>query len=299
VDYRGLNRITIKNRYPLPLIQESLDRLKSARYFSKLDLRGAYNLIRINPGEEWKTAFRTRYGLFEYLVMLFGLCNAPATFQAMINDVLREYLDVRVIIYLHDILVYLTTREQHVIDVRNILQRRQQHRLWAKLEKCKFFQDTVEFLGYIITRDGIKMDDKKIKSVLDWPTPKTVRDVQAFLGFANFYRRFIRLYSKITSPITRLLRKDTPFDWNDKCDTAFKTLKTAFTTPLSLRISRLKNLLSLKPTLQTSPLERSSHIRQGKPKVASSNRIPLKETDGSRAQLRNIRQGNARYRGSS
>lgn len=230
VDYRGLNKITIKNRYPLPLIQESLDRLKSAKYFSKLDLRGAYNLIRINPGEEWKTAFRTRYGLFEYLVMPFGLCNAPASFQGMINEVLREFLDICVIIYLDDILVYSATWEQHIIDVKNILQRLREHQLWAKLEKCKFFQDSVEFLGYIVNREGIEMDKKKIKAVLEWPTPKTIKDVQSFLGFANFYRRFIQSYSKIITPICRLLRKDIPFSWDNKCDSAFKTLKTAFTT---------------------------------------------------------------------
>jgi hypothetical protein len=206
-----------------------LDRLKSAKYFTKLDLRGAYNLIRINPGEEWKTAFRTRYGLFEYLVMPFGLCNAPATFQAMINDVLHDYLDKCVIIYLDDILVYSTTREQHTKDVRNILKKLRQHKLWAKLEKCKFYQDSVEFLGYIITREGIKMDEKKVESVLSWPTPKTVKDIQAFLGFANFYRRFIRSYSKIITSITRLLRKNVPFEWDDNCDKAFNTLKTAFT----------------------------------------------------------------------
>jgi hypothetical protein len=148
----------------------------------------------------------------------------------MINDVLHEYLDKCVIIYLDDILVYSTTREQHTKDVRNILDKLRQHNLWTKLEKCKFYQDSVEFLGYIITREGIMMDEKKVESVLSWPTPKTVKDIQAFLGFANFYRRFIRSYSKIITPITRLLRKNVPFEWDDNCDKAFNTLKTAFTT---------------------------------------------------------------------
>jgi hypothetical protein len=230
VDYRGLNKVTIKNRYPLPLIQENLDRLQAAKYFSKIDLRGAYNLIRIAAGEEWKTAFRTRYGLFEYLVMPFGLTNAPASFQQLMNEVLREFLDISVIVYLDDILIYSKTREEHVRHITQVLERLRKHRLWAKAEKCRFFQNSVDFLGYIVSQDGVSMDPTKVNAIIEWQPPKSVKDIQVFLGFANFYRRFIKGYSKITEPLTRLLRKDTKFEWSDKAQKAFDTLKTAFTT---------------------------------------------------------------------
>ncbi|KAK4685054.1 putative transposase, partial [Tremellales sp. Uapishka_1] len=230
VDYRGLNKITRKNRYPLPLIQESLDRLKEATWFSKVDLRAAYNLIRIAKGDEWKTAFRTRYGLFEYLVMPFGLTNAPASFQYLINDVLRDFLDIFVIVYLDDILIFSNTREEHVNHVNQVLQRLKDNSLWANAEKCRFFQHEVDFLGYLVSDTGIRMDPKKISAVTDWPIPKSVHDIQVFLGFANFYRRFIRSYSKITTPLTRLLRKDVKFEWGDEETQSFKTLKEAFTS---------------------------------------------------------------------
>ncbi len=230
VDYRGLNKVTIKNRYPLPLIQENLDRLSTAKYYTKIDLRGAYNLIRIKEGEEWKTAFRTRYGLFEYLVMPFGLTNAPATFQHVMNSVLRDMLDISVIVYLDDILIYSDTREQHILHVKAVLERLRRHKLWAKAEKCEFFTDRVEFLGYVISPAGIEMDRKKVEKVLDWPNLKTVKDVQIFLGFANYYRKFIANYSKLCTPLTRLLRKDITFKWDDPAQKSFDALKTAFTT---------------------------------------------------------------------
>lgn len=230
VDYRGLNKITIKNRYPLPLIQENLDRLQNAKYFTKIDLRGAYNLIRIAAGEEWKTAFRTRYGLFEYLVMPFGLTNAPASFQQLMNEVLREYLDISVIVYLDDILIYSKTREEHIEHIQQVLERLRKHRLWAKAEKCRFFQSSVDFLGYIVSQDGVSMDPAKVKAILEWQAPKSVKDIQVFLGFANFYRRFIKKYSKLTAPLTRLLRKDVKFEWSESAQKSFEALKEAFTT---------------------------------------------------------------------
>ncbi|KAI5448775.1 hypothetical protein NCC49_006605 [Naganishia albida] len=230
VDYRKLNAITVKNRYPLPLIDESLDRLRTATWFTKIDLRGAYNLIRITEGDEWKTAFRTRYGLFEYLVMPFGLTNAPATFQHMINEVLREHLDVCVVVYLDDILVFSKTRDQHVQDVKAILSKLRANRLWAKLEKCEFFKHTVEFLGYVISPEGTSMDPGKIQAVVEWPVPKTVRDVRAFLGFANFYRKFIHQYSRVVGPLVQLTKQTTPWEWTEERQKAFESLKNAFTT---------------------------------------------------------------------
>lgn len=230
VDYRGLNKITIKNRCPLPLITETLDQLREASTFTKLDLKGAYNLVRIAEGDEWKTAFRTRYGHFEYLVMPFGLTNAPATFQAFLNDVLREHLDNFVVIYLDDILIYSRDARDHVQHVRMVLSKLQAADLQVNLDKCVFHASEVEFLGYVISHNGIRMDSSKVQAVLEWPTPASVRDIQVFLGFANFYRRFIQNFSKVVAPITRLLKKDVPFVWDDAAQKAFDSLRTAFTT---------------------------------------------------------------------
>lgn len=234
VDYRGLNKITIKNRCPLPLITETLDQLREARIFTKLDLKGAYNLVRIAEGDEWKTAFRTRYGHFEYLVMPFGLTNAPATFQAFLNDVLRQHLDNFVVIYLDDILIYSRDARDHVRHVRLVLAKLHAAELQVNLEKCVFHATEVEFLGYVISRNGIRMDSSKVQAVLEWPTPASVRDIQVFLGFANFYRRFIQNFSKVVAPITRLLKKDVPFVWDDAAHTAFARLRNAFTTEPTL-----------------------------------------------------------------
>ena len=171
MDYRGLNKVTIRNRYALPLISSLLERLSGVKYFTKLDLRGAYNLVRIRPGDEWKTAFRTRYGHFEYTVMPFGLTNAPTVFQHMANDIFRDFLDIFIIVYLDDILIYSKTQEEHEIHVRQVLQRLREYGLYAKLEKCSFDQCQVEFLGYIVSSNGISMDPSKVQKILDWQTP--------------------------------------------------------------------------------------------------------------------------------
>lgn len=229
VDYRGLNKITVKNRYPLPLISGLLEQLGEAKIYTKIDLRGAYNLVRVKAGDEWKTAFRTRYGHFEYNVMPFGLTNAPAIFQHLMNDVFREYLDKFVICYLDDILIYSKNVEEHETHVKLVLQKLRDAGLYAKLEKCVFHQPKVEFLGYIISDKGLLMDQKKVQAVTDWTVPKTVRDVQCFLGFANFYRIFIKNYSQIAAPLTRLTSKD-KLEWNIQARQAFEELKLAFTT---------------------------------------------------------------------
>ncbi len=179
--------------------------LCSAKYFTKLDLRNAYNLIRIREGDEWKTAFSTTNGHYEYLVMPFGLVNSPSVFQAFINDVFRVMLGRWVIVYMDDILIYSDTFDSHVQHVRAVLKRLIDHQLYAKMEKCLFHQTLTSFLGYIISADGVAMDEK-INSVLNWPTPKTTKDLQRFLGFANFYRCFICNFSTIAAPLTSLLR---------------------------------------------------------------------------------------------
>lgn len=236
VDYRSLNRFTIKNRTALPLITESLDRLVGAQIFSKLDIRSAYNLIRIKEGHEWMTAFRTRYGHFEYRVMPFGLVNAPATFQGYINQVLREFLDIFVIVYLDDILIYSEAKEDHPSHVRAVLERLLIHRLYVNLEKCEFHTTQVEFLGYIVSNQGVSMDPDRVKSIRDWPTPASHREVQVFLGFANFYRRFIHQFSKVSRALSDLLkggksgRFTGPFQMTGAAREAFDTLKTSFTS---------------------------------------------------------------------
>jgi transposase InsO family protein len=234
VDYRKLNDITIKNRYPLPNISELQDRLSGAKFFTALDLRGAYNLIRMKKGEEWKTAFRTRYGHYEYTVMPFGLTNAPAVCQALINNVLREHLDITVVAYLDDILVYSQTLEEHKVHVRQVLECLAKADLRLKPEKCEWHKDEVEFLGYVVGRYGVKMSEKKIQVVKDWPTPTSVKGIQEFLGFVNFNRRFIKDYSTKALPLTRLTRKDTPFKWEKAQDDAFQSLKQACVEPPTL-----------------------------------------------------------------
>jgi hypothetical protein len=230
VDYRPLNDATIKNSYPLPLIHELQDRLQGAQWFTAFDIPGAYNRIRIKEGHEWKTAFRTRFGLFEYLVMPFGLTNAPATFQAYINNVLRKYLDVFVVVYLDDILVYSKTYDDHVRDVRKVLQALADAKMKIKPEKTEFHKTEVKFLGYIVSREGLKMDKKKVEAVTSWPKPGTVKEVQSFLGFANFYRQFIKDYSKVAAPLTDLTKSDRVFEWTAEAEEAFQELKTRFST---------------------------------------------------------------------
>ena len=230
VDYRGLNKITRKDRYPLPLVLDLLDALRKARIYTKIDLRHAYNLVRIAPGDEWKTAFRTRYGSFEWLVMPFGLSNAPAAFQRFVNEVFADLLDVCVVVYLDDILIYSDNPDEHRAHVREVLRRLRKHHLYARTDKCEFHAESVEYLGYILSREGLTMAESKIKAILDWPEPRKVRDIQSFLGFANFYRRFIHNYSEIVLPLTRLTRKGVPWDFDQKCRDSFNALKSAFTS---------------------------------------------------------------------
>jgi hypothetical protein len=229
VDYRRLNEITVKNRYTLPLIQELQDRVKGARFFTKIDIREGYYKIRMKEGEEWKTAFGSRLGHYEYLVMPFGLTNAPATFQALINDILREYLDEFVVAYLDDILIYSKTRKEHIKHVRLVLKALEGAGMRINGEKSTFHASEVEFLGFIITRDGVKMDPKKVEAVVNWPQPKNVTEVQEFMGFANFYRRFIKGYSGVATPLTNLTKKDKSFSWTGDEQFAFEELKRRFT----------------------------------------------------------------------
>jgi hypothetical protein len=187
VDYRKLNNITRKNRYPLPLVADLLNCVQGCKHFTALYLKNAYNLVRVRKGDEWKTAFRTHLGLFEYMVMLFGLTNAPAVFQAFIQDMLHELLDISCVVYLNNILIFSRTQAEHNINTHRVLERLQAAGLYANAKKCEFNRSKVAYLGYIIGVDGVKMDLKKLDTIRDWPKPHLVWDIQSFLGFTNFY----------------------------------------------------------------------------------------------------------------
>ena len=236
VDYSPLNSITIKDRYPVPSAEQLTDKLTGARVFSKLDLRNAYNQVRIAKGHEWKTAVRTQFGLYKYLVMPFGLCNAPSAFQAMINEVLFEYLDVSVVVYLDDILIFSPDLESHKKHVAEVLGKLRDNNLYCKASKCEFFCDEVEFLGYAIKPGGFAIAPSKVEAVTAWPTPTTRSKVRGFLGLANFCRKFIQNFSAIARPLTHLTSENVPFKWTEECQAAFEELKVAFTSaPVLLR----------------------------------------------------------------
>ncbi|KAG1926482.1 retrotransposable element [Pimephales promelas] len=235
IDYRGLNDITVKNRYPLPLMSSAFEVLQGAKFFSKLDLRNAYHLVRIRRGDEWKTAFNTPLGHFEYRVLPFGLVNAPAVFQALINDVLRDMLNIFVFVYLDDILIFSPSLQVHTQHVRQVLQRLLENRLFVKAEKCTFHAQSISFLGSIISAEGVSMDSSKVRAVTEWPVPESRVALQRFLGFANFYRRFIRNFSQIAAPLSALTSARVQFSWTQEAQTAFDRLKSLFSSAPILR----------------------------------------------------------------
>jgi len=230
VDYRQLNEIRIKDWTLLPLIAESIDQLSNATVYTKLDIRDAYYNLRITAGDEWKTVFRTRYGLFEYCVLPFRLTNAPASFQRLMNEIQSEYLDIFCMAYLHDILIFSQNEEDHRKHVRTILERVKETGLTLKASKCEFHTGEIEYLGYVISPQGLRMDEEKIRTIKDWKEPTNIKGIQSFLGFANFYRRFIQDYSQITTPFTRLTRKEVEWEWGDEQQVAFEAFKTAMMT---------------------------------------------------------------------
>lgn len=236
VDYRALNKITVKNRYPLPRIDELLDRLQGATVFSKLDLASGYHQIRIAPEDIHKTAFRTRYGHYEFMVLPFGLTNAPATFMQLMNDVFRAHLDSFVVVYLDDILVYSRNEQEHAEHLRTVLAILREHKLQAQASKCSFFQREVDFLGYVVSADGLKMDSHKVAAVRNWPTPTSVTEVRSFLGLANFYRKFVANAAAISARLTDLTRKDQVFRWGEPQQRAFDALKLAITSAPVLQL---------------------------------------------------------------
>lgn len=236
VDYRALNKITIKNRYPLPNIAELLDRLAGAKYFTSLDLRSGYHQLRIAEEDVPKTAFNTRYGHYEYTVMPFGLTNAPASFQALMNDVLRPYLDKFVVVYLDDILIYSNTWEEHLEHLNTVFTALRDNQLHCAAEKCQFAQREIDYLGFIVSEQGVRTNPKKTAAITEWPEPKSIADVQTFMGLANWFHKHIPKFADISTPLTDLLRADTTdkeFQMTESAREAFNTLKQRMTnTPI-------------------------------------------------------------------
>ncbi|KAL2252041.1 UNVERIFIED_CONTAM: Retrovirus-related Pol polyprotein from transposon [Sesamum indicum] len=235
-DYRQLNRITIKNKYPLPRIDDLLDQLKGATVFSKIDLRSGYWQLRIEEESIPKTAFRTRYGHYEFVVMPFGLTNAPAAFMALMNKTLQPFLDQFVIVFIDDILIYSSSPEEHEQHLRTILQILREKQLYGKFSKCEFWMEEIAFLGHVVSKKGVQPDPAKVKAILEWEPPKNVTEVRSFLGLAGYYRRFVKDFSIIAKPLTNLLKKNAPFNWNDKCAQSFEELKKRLTSALILAL---------------------------------------------------------------
>ena len=229
IDYRQLNKLTVKNKYPLPRIDDLFDQLKGASIFSKIDLRSGYHQLKIKDADVHKTAFRTRYGHYDFLVMLFGLTNAPTAFMDLMNRVFRPYVDQFVVVFIDDILVYSQDRENHDTHLRVVLETLRKEQLYAKLNKCEFWLNEVSFLRHIVSKEGIRVDLKKIKVVVKWKPLRNVTEIRSFLGLAGYYIRFVKGFSMIVAPKTRLLQKDVKFEWSEKCQRSIDKLKTFLT----------------------------------------------------------------------
>ncbi|GKB06137.1 putative reverse transcriptase domain-containing protein [Tanacetum coccineum] len=225
IDYRELNKLTVKNRYPLPRIDDLFDQLQGSSVYSKIDLRSGYHQLRVREEDIPKTAFRTRYGHYEFQVMPFGLTNAPAVFMDLMNRVCKPYLDKFVIVFIDDILIYSKDKKEHEEHLKAILELLKKEELYAKFSKCEFWIPKVQFLGHVIDCQGIHVDPAKIESIKDWASPKTPMEIHQFLGLAGYYRRFIEGFSKIAKPMTKLTQKKVAFEWGDKQEAAFQTLK--------------------------------------------------------------------------
>lgn len=228
-DCRAINNITIKYRHPIPRLDDLLDELFGACLFSKIDLKSGYHQIRIREGDEWKTAFKTKFGLYEWMVMPFGLTNAPSTFMRLMNHVLREFLGKFVVVYFDDILIYSKNLDDHCIHLRAVLQVLRYENLYANLEKCVFCTDHVIFLGFIVSSKGVHVDEEKVKAIREWPLPKNVSEVRSFHGLASFYRRFVKDFSTLAAPLNEIVKKDVGFKWGEKQEQAFAALKEKLT----------------------------------------------------------------------
>ena len=237
IDYRQLNKVTIKNRYPLPRIDDLFDQLRGVRVYSKIDLRTGYHQLRVREADIPKTAFRTQYGHFEFTVMPFRLTNAPAAFMNLTNRVFQPYLDQFVVVFVDDILIYSQSEVEHEDHLRIVLQLLRDHQLYAKFSKCEFWLTEVGFLGHVVLASGVSVDLGKVEDVMSWERPKSVFEIRSFLGLATYYRRFIQDFSWLAAPMTRLTRKEVKFVWDDSCERAFQELKRRLTSNPILIVS--------------------------------------------------------------
>ena len=243
-DYRALNAVTVKDRFPIPIVDDMLDELYGASYFTKLDLRAGYHQVRVKPCDIHKTAFRTHNGHYEYLVMPFGLCNAPSTFQAIMNSIFRHHLRKFILVFFDDILIYSPDWDQHLVHVRQTFEILRQHRFFLKASNCAFGQQELEYLRHIITNQGVKVDEHKISAMIAWPRPTNISELRGFLGLTGYYRKFVKDYDIITRPLTNLLKKG-QFGWHEEAENAFCALKQAMTTTPILDMPNFNNVFTI------------------------------------------------------
>jgi hypothetical protein len=245
VDCRAINNITIKYRHPIPRLDDMLDELHGSCIFSKIDLKSGYHQIRMKEGDEWKTAFKTKYGLYEWLVMPFGLTNAPSTFMSLMNHVLRAFIGKFVVVYFDDILVYSKDLNKHIEHLRYVFDVLKCEKLYANFKKCNFCMEKVVFLGYVVTTTGIEVDEEKVKAIKEWPTPKSITEVRSFHALASFYRRFVKDFSTLAAPLTEIIKKNVGFHWGADQDNAFATIKERLCSAPVLALPNLTKFLRL------------------------------------------------------
>jgi hypothetical protein len=225
IDFRQLNKVTVKNKYSLSRIDDLFDQLKDAKIFSTIDLRSGYHQVRIKDEDINKTAFRTRYSHYKFTMVSFGLSNTLIVFMCLMNGVFRDYLDKFVIVFLDEIPMYSESEEEHEQHPRMVLQVLREHQLYAKLIKCLFYMEQIHYLGHIISKDGIVVDPDKIEAIIEWSMPKNVTEVRSFMGLVGYYKRFIAEFSRITHPFTSLQKKENKFQWTEECEKRFQQLK--------------------------------------------------------------------------
>ena len=230
IDYRELNKVKIRNQYPLPRINDLFDQLQGARVFSKIDLRSGYHQLKIRSEDVPNTSFRTRYEHYEFLVMKFGLTNAPAIFMDLMNRIFQPYLDQFVILFIDDILIYSGRKEDHEEHLRVVLQILRENQLYFKFSKCQLWLDSVAFLGHVISVEGISIDPQKIQAIVNWKPPTNVTEIRSFLGLVGYYRKFVGRFLKLAASLTKLTRKEENFVWSEACQQSFDELKRKLTS---------------------------------------------------------------------